>query len=132
MFYIHKIAAIAPFRDSDLFSGKDIRDAVENKLYAIEPDYSDIPRTVLRRMAKAVRLAVGAALPLMKDQPPVDGIILGTANGGMEESIKFMNHAFGEASLNVNHLILMVDLIYDPMLMEQADQPAFFVGERDG
>ena len=40
-------------------------------------------------MGKAVRIAIGAALPLMKD--PAMGIIIGTANGGMEDCIKFLD-----------------------------------------
>ncbi len=63
----------------------------ENMLGAIEPGYEGIPPGQLRRMGKAVRLGVGAALPLLKDFPQLDGIILGTANGGMEDCIKFLN-----------------------------------------
>ena len=43
-------------------------------------------------MAKAVRMGVGTSLPLIKSaaaHPPA-GIIIGTANGGMEESVKFL------------------------------------------
>jgi hypothetical protein len=42
-------------------------------------------------MGKAVRIGVGAALPLLKHSPSPDGIIIGTANGGMEDCIKFLN-----------------------------------------
>lgn len=63
---------------------------VNNKLEAIEPAYTGIPAGMLRRMGKAVRMGLGAALPLISDQP-LDGIIIGTANGGMEDCIKFLN-----------------------------------------
>ncbi len=41
-------------------------------------------------MGKAVRMGVGAALPLLKPGQP-NGIIFGTAIGGMEDCIKFLN-----------------------------------------
>ncbi|HMK02894.1 MAG TPA: hypothetical protein VK489_01830, partial [Ferruginibacter sp.] len=40
---------------------------------------------------KAIRMGVGAALPLIKNPAPLNGIIIGTANGGMEDCIKFLN-----------------------------------------
>ena len=58
---------------------------------AREPLYEGIPPGILRRMGKAVRMGIGAALPAIKQQPSIDGIIIGTANGGMEDCIKFLN-----------------------------------------
>lgn len=57
----------------------------------IEPSYSRIPPGTLRRMGKAVRMGVGAALALMQDGNAWSGIIIGTANGGMDDCIKFLN-----------------------------------------
>lgn len=58
---------------------------------ALEPDYTSlIPPNLLRRMGKAVRIGMGAALPILKEKP-VDAIIIGTANGGLEDCIKFLN-----------------------------------------
>jgi len=62
-----------------------------NRIEAIEPSYTEIPDKILRRMGKAVRLGVGAAMPLIKNGEHPDGIIIGTANGGMEDCIKFLN-----------------------------------------
>jgi hypothetical protein len=90
MFYIHQSSCISA---QQTFSGADIHklnDAVDNKLQVLEPTYESIPPNILRRMGKAVRIGVGAALPLVKNMPP-DGIIIGTANGGMEDCIKFLN-----------------------------------------
>ncbi|MEP7171549.1 MAG: beta-ketoacyl synthase chain length factor [Bacteroidota bacterium] len=70
---------------------EDIVASVENKLYAIEPKYENIPLNTLRRMGKAVRMGVGAAIKIINNHPPLDGIIIGTANGGMEDCIKFLN-----------------------------------------
>lgn len=91
MFYIHQTSCISPqktFGNIDLSQPKE---SVENKLLAIEPAFENIPLGLLRRMGKAVRIGVGAALPLIKDFQKLDGIIIGTANGGMEDCIKFLN-----------------------------------------
>ena len=90
MFYIHQTTCISPqqtFLNPDLHQ---LRESVENKLKVLEPEYAGIPPGILRRMGKAVRTGVGAALPLVQ-QVPVNGIIIGTANGGMEDCIKFLN-----------------------------------------
>ncbi len=66
-----------------------LREPIENQLKAIEPTYENIPPGMLRRMGKAVRMGVGVALPLVKQTDSIiDGIIIGTANGGMEDCIK--------------------------------------------
>jgi hypothetical protein len=60
--------------------------------HVIEPDYMEfIPKGLLRRMGKAVRMGVGAGLPLVKKHADLDGVIIGTANGGLEDCIKFLN-----------------------------------------
>jgi beta-ketoacyl synthase-like protein len=89
VFYIHHISCISP---QQTFSAIDIAKTnapFENKLLVVEPSYEGIPLGILRRMGKAVRIGVGAALPIVKQHP--DGIIIGTANGGMEDCIKFLN-----------------------------------------
>lgn len=88
--YIHKSTCISPqqtYSDVDL---EKLNISVNNILSVVEPKYEDIPLNILRRMGKAVRMGVGAALPLIKDSK-IDGIIIGTANGGMEDCIKFLN-----------------------------------------
>jgi hypothetical protein len=42
-------------------------------------------------MGKAVRMGVGAGLPLLQTNPGLDGIILATANGGLEDCLRFLN-----------------------------------------
>ncbi|HWK03031.1 MAG TPA: beta-ketoacyl synthase chain length factor [Puia sp.] len=94
MFYIHQATCISP---QQTFSGTKIDlsreyESVDNRMKVLEPPYPDIPDNILRRMAKAVRMGVGTAIPLIQgagDHPPA-GIIIGTANGGMEESVKFL------------------------------------------
>lgn len=89
--YIHQhtcISAQQTFGDIDLTT---VRESVNNKLPVIEPKYEGIPPGILRRMGKAVKMGVGAALPIVKNNPGINGIIIGTANGGMEDCIKFLN-----------------------------------------
>lgn len=91
MIYIHQHTCISPqqsFGDIDL---QTIHTSTNNQLKCIEPSYAGIPPGILRRMGKAVRMGIGAAMPLLMNQPPVDGFIIGTANGGMEDCIKFLN-----------------------------------------
>jgi beta-ketoacyl synthase-like protein len=91
MFYIQDATCISSqptFRQGEL---SEYRYPEGNKLTVIEPSYDEIPEKILRRMGKAVRLGVGAAMPLIKRYGNPDGIIIGTANGGMEDCIKFLN-----------------------------------------
>lgn len=91
MFYIHHTTCISPqhtFTDVDL---EKINDPVEKKLKVLEPSYKDVPVSILRRMGKAVRIGIGSALPLIHKVPDIKGIVIGTANGGMEDCIKFLN-----------------------------------------
>lgn len=92
LLYVHQSSCISP---QQTFGAKDLdslQPAVNNAFRIIEPSYEGIPTGILRRMGKAVRMGTGAALPLLRNRvTPVDGIIIGTANGGMEDCIKFLN-----------------------------------------
>ena len=58
----------------------------------VEPAYAEfIPLNLLRRMGKAVKMGIAAALPIVNRNQKVDGIIIGTANGGLENCIDFLN-----------------------------------------
>jgi hypothetical protein len=89
--YFHQSICISPqasFPETDLTQ---IRESANNLLNVVEPDYPGIPAGVKRRMGKSVRMAVGAALPLLQKYPQPDGMIIATANGGMEDCVKFLN-----------------------------------------
>ncbi len=90
MFYIHHTTCISAQQTFGNINIEQLKEAVNNKLQVTEPSYEGIPAGILRRMGKAVRMGVGAALPLIA-QAETDGIIIGTANGGMEDCIKFLN-----------------------------------------
>lgn len=68
-----------------------LQESADNKLLALEQVYEGIPAAALRRMGKAVKMGIGSGLPIIKNGPSIDGIILGTSNGGMEDCIKFLN-----------------------------------------
>ena len=91
MAYFHRTICISPqatFPEADLTQ---IREPKNNLLNVAEPDYPGIPAGIKRRMGKSVRMAVGAALPLLENYPQPNGMIIATANGGMEDCIKFLN-----------------------------------------
>jgi Beta-ketoacyl synthase, N-terminal domain len=91
MTYFHQTVCISPqnsFPQTDL---SDLSESKNNLLLVVEPDYTGIPPGIKRRMGKSVRMAVGAALPLIEKFGAPDGIVMATANGGMEDCIKFLN-----------------------------------------
>jgi 3-oxoacyl-(acyl-carrier-protein) synthase len=90
--YITNSSCISPQRtfDNAFFEGG-IKVHEGDRYIAIEPAYGQlIPAGLLRRMGKAVRMGVGAGLPLIQNEQ-IEGIILGTANGGLEDCLKFLN-----------------------------------------
>ena len=107
MFYINQTSCISP-QEFILFDDNHIlRKATGGKLFALEPNYKNIPSAQLRRMGKAVRFGVGAALPLLQQGNDVNGIIIGTANGGMEDCMKFLKQIieFDEDSLTPGNFV---------------------------
>ncbi|MDR3716938.1 MAG: hypothetical protein P4L51_29360 [Puia sp.] len=102
MLHIHQTTCISPQRTFPHPDLEELHESVNSRLSVIEPDYTGIPQNALRRMARSTRIGVGAAFPLLRrpeagssyssvtSPPSIDGIIIGTANAGMEESIQFM------------------------------------------
>ncbi|MES1214383.1 MAG: beta-ketoacyl synthase chain length factor, partial [Bacteroidota bacterium] len=92
MFYIHKTTCISPQQTFANIDIEHLHEPVNNKLQAIEPLYEGVPPGILRRMGKAVRLGVGAAMPIViQSTKELNGIIIGTPMGGLEDCIKFLN-----------------------------------------
>lgn len=90
MFYIHQSSCIAAQQSFVDPAIQTITESVSNKLYALDSNYDSIPPNVLRRLGKAVKMGISTGDQLIS-QYPVDGIVLGTANGGLEDCIKFLN-----------------------------------------
>ena len=63
---------------------------IDGKLKAVEPNMDGVPPAMLRRMSKAVKMGIVSGLPILKNNI-IDGIIIGTANGGMQDCIHFLN-----------------------------------------
>lgn len=107
--YIKDLYAISPQKTHDLsFEHGDWIVLNEFIYRAIEPSYQDmIPSSQLRRMGKAVRMGIGVSLPLLGRNPKPDGIIFGTANGGLEDCIKFLNQIveYNEGTLTPTNFV---------------------------
>jgi hypothetical protein len=89
--YIHKTYCISAQQDLLQDNLDLISEPVDKKLLAIEPSYEKIPPGILRRMGNSIRMGVGAALPLISETDSINGIIMGSANAGMDECVKFLN-----------------------------------------
>lgn len=90
MIYIHQSSCIShqpTFTDIQL---QELMPSAQNQLAAIEPKYTAIPPGQLRRMGRALRMGVGTSMQLL-EKNVVDGILIATANGGIEDSITFLN-----------------------------------------
>lgn len=85
-----------------------IKELSGNKFFAIEPEYGEmIPPASYRRMSKLTRMGVGTALPLLKKHTDISGIILATADGGVTDSIKFLNQIeqYNEGTLTPTNFV---------------------------
>ncbi len=107
--YIKDLSCICPQKtiDSSFMDGE-IMNYSSNLIQAIEPDYSEIiPKGLLRRMGKAIRIGIGSGIFLLNKHKDVKGIIIGTANGGLEDCIKFLNQIvqYDEGSLTPTNFV---------------------------
>ena len=89
LFYIHETSCISPQQTFGITDLSELKPTIQNQMIASEPRYENIPDGLIRRMGKAVRIAVGAGLPLLKNHV-ADGIIIGTSYGGLEDCVKFL------------------------------------------
>ena len=113
MMFIHDTTCISPqqtFLPNTLagIQPNELNQPVDHVLYAVEPAYENIPPGILRRMGRAVRFGVGAALPLLEDNKnAVDGIIIGTSMGGMQDCVKFLNQVieYNEGTLTPTNFV---------------------------
>ena len=90
MFYIQQANCVSPQQTFQQVDISALRQPQDHQLLAIEPTYKGIPPALLRRMSKPVRMGMGAAFPLLKQLPAPDGIIIGTANAGMQDCFHFL------------------------------------------
>ncbi|MCW5907055.1 MAG: beta-ketoacyl synthase chain length factor [Chitinophagales bacterium] len=106
MFYIHQSSCIS---HQPTFTGVDLQNlqpSVNNQLPAIEPKYINIPLGQLRRMGRALRMGVGTGITLL-EKHKADGILIATSNGGIEDSITFLNQIvdYNEGRLTPTHFV---------------------------
>ncbi|WP_027419188.1 beta-ketoacyl synthase chain length factor [Crocinitomix catalasitica] len=91
--YIKDLTCISPQKsfNNELFT-VGVEKIVGIRYNAIDPDYMDIiPHNLLRRMGRVVKLGIGTGLTLVKKHNNLNGIIIGTSNGGLEDCFKFLN-----------------------------------------
>lgn len=89
--YLVASKLISPQPTFESGSAVEIRLINGQRYLALEPDYlEEIPASALRRMGKTVKMGVASAMPLLRNYP-VDAIIIGTATGGLEDCVKFLN-----------------------------------------
>ena len=109
MIYIQDMSCISPqntFGPAAFERG--VIDHEENKYFAIEPDYKAlIQKNSLRRMGKITRLGIGAGIPLLERNQDIDGIVFGTANGGLEDCVKFLDQIikYDEGTLTPSNFV---------------------------
>ncbi len=87
---------------------KEIINHKGTKIFAIEPDYSGIIKPgQLRRMGKALRMGIATGTPLLNKFGTVDGIIIGTASGGLEGAMDFLTQIveYDEGTLTPTNFI---------------------------
>ncbi len=106
MFYIHQNSCISHQPTFDEIDLEVLRPSENNLIKAIEPKYTGVPPGQLRRMGRALRMGVGAGMKLLQQQS-ADGILVGTANGGIEDSILFLNqiHEYEEGRLTPTNFV---------------------------
>jgi hypothetical protein len=90
MFYIHQSSCISHLPTFDEVDIENLLPSENNLISAIEPKYIGVPLGQLRRMGRALRMGVGTSMKLLQENK-VDGILVGTANGGIEDSILFLH-----------------------------------------
>ncbi|MEP6673975.1 MAG: beta-ketoacyl synthase chain length factor [Ferruginibacter sp.] len=107
MFYIHQINCISPQQTFEAAAIEILHLPVNGKLNVIEPAYEHIPKNMLRRMGKTVRMTVAAALAVIKESALINGIIIGSGSAGMEDSIIFLKQIveFNEGMLTPGHFV---------------------------
>ena len=119
MLYIHQTSCISP-QGADpgggprgggvvgMLSGLAVPKEPEGVvLKAVSPSFAGIPPGILRRMSKSVKLGVGAALPLLQGPVFPEGILMGTGNAGMEDSVQFLKQIidYNEGMLAPGHFV---------------------------
>jgi len=107
--YITDLACISPQPTyTDEFLSGNLVPNAGTRYSALEPDYKGIiAPSLLRRMAKALRMGVGAGALLLNRNTKPDGIVLGTAYGGLDHCLKFLNQIvdFNESTLSPTNFV---------------------------
>ena len=109
MMYVQDISCISP---QNTFEGIPFQDGTilhtGSQYKAIEPNYLEfIPKGKLRRMGKVSKLGITAGVPIINRNENIDGIIIGTGNGGLNDCVKFLDQiiTYAEGSLTPTNFV---------------------------
>lgn len=107
--YIIDLKSISPQASYDnSFFSEPLKQFQGIQYTANEPSYEGmIKPSLLRRMGKSIRMGIGAGYPLLKQNNSVDGIIIGSSEGGLEDCIKFLNQivVYNEGALTPTNFV---------------------------
>lgn len=91
MMYVIDASCISPQVEEGIYSDN-IKEYKSDMYHSIEPSYRDIiPKSILRRMGKGVKMGVVNGLPLLKEYSDIKAIIVATSSNGLNDSGKFLD-----------------------------------------
>jgi len=90
--YITDLACLSPQPTTDdTFWQGDVRVFTGHYYPAVDPSYGQvIPRNLLRKMGKAVKMGVWSGMQILERNGDCEGIIIGTADGAAENFVNFI------------------------------------------
>lgn len=107
--YIKDMACISPQYS---FNGELFTEGIVShdglRYTALDPDYmSFIPHNLLRRMGRVVKLGIGTGITLLNRNTDLNGIIMGTGYGGLDDCFKFLHQIieYNEGTLTPTNFV---------------------------
>lgn len=77
---------------SNAASFHEVKTFNEDRIWAVQPNYKEfIPLSLLRRMSRLVKMSVATGIPLHEKNKNIEAIIIASANGSIDHSLRFLN-----------------------------------------
>ncbi len=107
--YIKDLTCISPQLsfDKKIFS-EGIKHYEGLRYKAVDPNYMDlIPHNLLRRMGRVVKLGISTGITLLQRNENLNGIIIGTGYGGLDDCFKFLHQIiqYNEGTLTPTNFV---------------------------
>lgn len=107
--YIKDLTCISPQMSFDNSLFTDGVNTNEGLRYtAVDPNYMDlIPHNLLRRMGRVVKLGISTGITLLQRNEDLNGIIMGTGYGGLDDCFKFLHQIiqYNEGTLTPTNFV---------------------------